>query len=73
MNDEQIRRTFGRGLRSTYYAQPALFVAKEPGWCYRLTRGLVEFVSVYREYRAYHPRRYAARIAYDIAFHNLPF
>lgn len=32
-----------------------------------------DFLSVYRLYRAMHPRRYAARIAYGIAFKRLPF
>ena len=36
-------------------------------------QALREFVTVYRLYRAHHPRRYAARIAYGIAFTGLPF
>jgi hypothetical protein len=31
------------------------------------------FLKLYRLYRAIHSRRYAARIAYGIAFRNLPF
>jgi hypothetical protein len=34
---------------------------------------LIEFVSVYRMYRLGHSPRYAARIAYDIAFRGVPF
>jgi hypothetical protein len=34
---------------------------------------LIEFVKVWREYRPAHGIRYAARIAYEIAFKNLPF
>jgi hypothetical protein len=34
---------------------------------------LVEFVSVYRAYRRFHPARYAARIAFGCAFRGLPF
>lgn len=36
-------------------------------------RRLLEFVSVYRMYRRTHPPRYAARIAYGIAFNGVPF
>jgi hypothetical protein len=32
-----------------------------------------EFFALYRLYRAVHPRMYAARIAYGIAFRGLPF
>jgi hypothetical protein len=32
-----------------------------------------EFVRVYRQYRAIHRPTYAARIAYGVAFRNLPF
>ena len=32
-----------------------------------------DFINLYRLYRAYHSRRYAARIAFGIAFKNLPF
>lgn len=32
-----------------------------------------EFISVYRLYRRHNPARYAARIAYGIAFRGLPF
>lgn len=31
------------------------------------------FLSLYRLYAAHHPRRYAARIAYGMAFKGLPF
>ena len=34
---------------------------------------LQEFVNVYRQYRPGHSRRYAARIAFDIAFRGIPF
>ena len=34
---------------------------------------LYDFMSLYRLYRQYHNRRYAARIAYGIAFAKLPF
>ena len=34
---------------------------------------LAEFLALYRAYRKFHPRRYALRIAYGIAFKNLPF
>jgi hypothetical protein len=32
-----------------------------------------EFFLLYRLYRQVHPRMYAARIAYGIAFRGLPF
>jgi hypothetical protein len=32
-----------------------------------------DFLSVYRLYRVKHSRRYAARLAYGIAFKDLPF
>jgi hypothetical protein len=32
-----------------------------------------EFVQVYRAYRKAHPRRYALRVAYEIAFLGIPF
>lgn len=34
---------------------------------------ITEFVQVYRLYRHHHPRIYAFRLAYDIAFRGLPF
>ena len=34
---------------------------------------LIDFVRVYRMYRKQHDRRFAARIAYDIAFNGTPF
>jgi hypothetical protein len=34
---------------------------------------LAEFFIVYRQYRFAHNRRYAARIAYEIAFRGQPF
>lgn len=34
---------------------------------------IAEFVQVYRLYRNHHPRLYALRLAYDIAFRGLPF
>lgn len=34
---------------------------------------LIEFVNVYRMYRPGHSRRYAVRIAFDIAFHGTAF
>jgi hypothetical protein len=34
---------------------------------------IAEFLEVYRQYRVSHGRRYAARIAYQIAFKGLPF
>lgn len=37
------------------------------------TRQLREFFQVYAAYRASHPRAYAARIAFGIAFRGLPF
>jgi hypothetical protein len=42
------------------------WAAKKEGQCR-------EFIKVYRQYRAQHSRRYAARIAYGIAFNGLPF
>lgn len=39
----------------------------------RIATGCVEFVRVYSQYSHSHPRRYAARIAFDIAFKGLPF
>lgn len=36
-------------------------------------RGCAEFVRVYSQYSRSHPRRYAARIAFDIAFRGIPF
>jgi hypothetical protein len=36
-------------------------------------RKLSTFIAVYRLYRREHPRSYAARIAYGIAFKGLPF
>lgn len=32
-----------------------------------------DFFSVYRMYRRHHPRKYAAHIAFGIAFRGLPF
>ena len=32
-----------------------------------------DFFSVYRMYRRHHPRKYAANIAFGIAFRGLPF
>lgn len=32
-----------------------------------------DFINIYRLYRVYHSRRYAARIAFGIAFRGLPF
>ena len=34
---------------------------------------LYDFMSLYRLYRQYHNRKYAAKIAYGIAFRGLPF
>lgn len=34
---------------------------------------ILDCIGVYRMYRRHHPRRIAARIAYDIAFHGTPF
>jgi hypothetical protein len=34
---------------------------------------LRNFLALYRLYAAYHPRRYAARIAFGMAFKGLPF
>lgn len=34
---------------------------------------LREFINLYRAYARAHPRRYALRIAYGIAFKGLPF
>jgi hypothetical protein len=34
---------------------------------------LLEFIAVYRQYRAAHGRRYSARMAWDIAVRGLPF
>lgn len=34
---------------------------------------LNEFIALYRLYAQVHPRIYAARIAYGIAFRGLPF
>ena len=36
-------------------------------------RKCADFIAVYRLYRQAHPRAYAARIAYGIAFKELPF
>lgn len=36
-------------------------------------RKCADFIAVYRLYRRAHPRAYAARIAYGIAFKELPF
>lgn len=32
-----------------------------------------EFLNVYRQYRKFHSRMYALRIAYGVAFKGLPF
>jgi hypothetical protein len=34
---------------------------------------LIDFLRVYRLYRSQHPARYAARIAFGIAFRGMPF
>jgi hypothetical protein len=34
---------------------------------------VAEFFIVYRQYRFSHSRRYALKLAYEIAFKNLPF
>ena len=34
---------------------------------------LKDFIALYRLYRVKHPRIYALKRAYDIAFTNLPF
>lgn len=34
---------------------------------------LLDFIQTYRLYRRHNPARYAARIAYEIAFKNAPF
>ena len=34
---------------------------------------IADFFNLYRLYRLYHSRRYAARIAWGIAFKGLPF
>jgi hypothetical protein len=34
---------------------------------------LRHFIAIYRLYAAHHSRRYAARIAYGMAFKGLPF
>jgi hypothetical protein len=34
---------------------------------------MTEFIRVYRLYCRFHPRMYAARIAFGIAFRGLPF
>lgn len=39
----------------------------------RAMQRLSEFFNVYRVYAKHHPRWYAARIAYGIAFKGLPF
>lgn len=42
-------------------------------WAAKKERQCREFIKVYRQYRAQHSRRYAARIAFGIAFNGLPF
>jgi len=34
---------------------------------------IADFMNLYRLYRTYHSRRYAAKIAWGIAFKGLPF
>jgi hypothetical protein len=36
-------------------------------------RRVIDFVEVYRLYRRHHPRPYALRRAWGIAFQSLPF
>ena len=48
------------------------------GLSYRLPgstamKRVADFLSVYRLYRHHHPARYAARVAWGIAFKGLPF
>lgn len=38
-----------------------------------MKKALIEFVAVYQMYRPQHSRRYAARIAFGVAFRGLPF
>ena len=36
-------------------------------------KAIKEFIAVYRLYKRHNTRRYAARIAYGVAFRGLPF
>lgn len=36
-------------------------------------RACLDFIEVYRLYRRHHPRRYALRRAWGIAFQGIPF
>jgi len=36
-------------------------------------KAINDFIALYRIYRQYHSRRYAAKIAWGIAFKKLPF
>jgi len=38
-----------------------------------MMEAIKDFVSIYRLYSRHHPRMYAAKIAYGIAFRGLPF
>lgn len=40
---------------------------------FRMLASPFVFARVYRQYRRTHPRGYAARIAFDIAFRGIPF
>ena len=36
-------------------------------------KALIEFLAVYQQYRPQHSRRYAAQIAFGVAFRGMPF
>lgn len=38
-----------------------------------LIRKAVDFLAVYQQYRPQHSRRYAAQIAFGVAFRGIPF
>jgi hypothetical protein len=67
MNTRRYPRTMQQAFGP--YTDDRLQPMSEPS----LTRRLVTFVEVYREYREHHNRRYAARIAHGIAFRGIPF
>lgn len=78
-------RKHPRTLREAYpldYRESAIGISGPPvirlytpPWvrAWRSTYRLREFVSVWWAYRKHHSTAYAARIAYGIAFKNLPF
>jgi hypothetical protein len=72
-------RSIGAALRAGKPPQRnprAVTVHRVSGWrpaVSRFLRNCAEFVAVWKQYRRFHGNRYAARIAYEIAFRGCPF